>query len=1615
MTEGDRRSEEHRTARFPESVEDLRTTSLCPMCLEPTAGSPTCRECGLDLTRGELAEVFSLSTTAADALTRRGLLLQDAWRASQRTVREPEAASETPAAPARQRDETPPRVEATGSVDAELPPLPPLSADAALAAPGAGWGTTPNAAPSSPPLRPSAQDAPPPASAPPQQSAPSMIGTPSTPGAPSAPSGPPAPPAPQPDAEPTRPRRSSIQVMLLVTGVAFVSVAAAVFLTVAFVLFDLTVKAIITAGVTASVLAGASLLRRRGLAVTAEGFAVLGVVLLLLDAWAIRALDFFGAEGAPVSGYWGAALILLSAVLLGWGRLSRLRAPTIAAAFSGVPGVLLLGVWLLGLVVGEVSALLPAACGAIAASLLAVRLHRREGGPDPLETGIVLGLGQLASLPLILAPGQQPPYGAAHWAIATIAALLGSLALLGHAEWFRRGGAQRIRPLRISAAVLATLSWAGGIGSAWWLLERTAALDRLPAAFLLAPLLALPALLWDLRFLRTGARDRPLRLAGLITAGLVALPAAGLVLFVFGFNALAGGLDAQAHRPAFLALGASALPLLALSALLYRSLAPAVFPRRTLGLGIGALIAVTALVLGLPELASRIGLALLVVLFTAAAVVLGRGRDSLRAALLVGTIVAAAVLWLSCVDAADLATPAAGLGFLALLAFRMLRGELPGVVATAAAGAFGGIALAHALSEAAHPVVAVLGAIAPAVLLLAVALLRRVRIRPAERIAFAALALGYAVIAAALRTTRPVGAPFELGADAIALALSVAGTVVLVLGVRSADPDAPAHETATHRIALVTALPLAMLALHPVLRLFGDSSEWRLGAPLGAWLHVGAALLAAGLLAGLRLRRGAGARTLPADVLAVLLAALELPRIAMLPSSPVDWVSFAPTAVACAVPLLAAVERRPRTGLRAILPWIAPLLFAATGPVIVTRAVADPWPVLVAAPLAVALLAAAAVFIRSGLPARIDHGGWYAAGLLLGGGFIPYVALLATRPTVADWWFSALAAVLGFLVLTALGGLRTGPLRTPVRVLFVTALAPAAVLAAVIAIDAALYAAAESGGLGVTTASSAIAGGTGLAIALSAVLAFRGLHDGRPADDGLVPAELSRAALAVACGGILLVLLMAAALPSRAIDLALLLATAGLAATAPRWPGRTPSAPSPARLGIPFFALAVFLAAGVAGLAGDPVAAAPVAAGAVFAALLGGGALAMIAVRPTSPRDRGLLFAGITLALWAALMSAPVPWLYWPVTASSTLAVGAALLVAVLRARLTRIGALPAAVAAPLPFVAALFADDASSRPFAIAGLAIGLALVAVAFAVSRTGSRRFAAAARGAGATLALAWSANLFWPDHVDERILAIALPGTVLLALLAWFVALDERRDGSPTTRFEVSAYAACAPVWPAVIALIGGTGLHADAFGILALALAAVATVLAVTSAFLCPPGTLARSAVDAATIGSGAAALLAALAALLFGSSLPADAFFLAFGLAATVIGLLQLRARPALRSLPALGPGLGLLLLPLWLIELGDPTAARIGVYTLLAVGALLLGALGKLQAPLVLGSAAVVAHIIVALNWMVPNLSVPWWLWLGSAGALLIFVAATYEARLRNAKSLVRSFRALR
>lgn len=116
-------------------------------------------------------------------------------------------------------------------------------------------------------------------------------------------------------------------------------------------------------------------------------------------------------------------------------------------------------------------------------------------------------------------------------------------------------------------------------------------------------------------------------------------------------------------------------------------------------------------------------------------------------------------------------------------------------------------------------------------------------------------------------------------------------------------------------------------------------------------------------------------------------------------------------------------------------------------------------------------------------------------------------------------------------------------------------------------------------------------------------------------------------------------------------------------------------------------------------------------------------------------------------------------------------------------------------------------------------------------------------------------------------------------------------------------------------------------------------------------------------------------------------------------------------------SWPELGPGLALLLLPSLAADFGPNELWRVVALGVAALGVLGAGLALKLQAPTLIGAAVVVLHGLAQLWPWISDLygSVPWWLWAGIGGVILIVIAATYESRIRDLKAVARGVSSLR
>ncbi|MET8233552.1 hypothetical protein ABZS77_23070 [Micromonospora sp. NPDC005298] len=186
----------------------------------------------------------------------------------------------------------------------------------------------------------------------------------------------------------------TIQGLLFVLGGLLLGTAAVVFTAVAWAAVGVGGRALILAAFTALALAVPLLAVRRGLRGTAETFAAVGLLLVVLDGYAAWSVDLAGVAGWPGSRY--AALVggVSAAVAVAYGRSSGLTGPWFAGLLGVQPVLPLLaaearpdaGGWALVLL------------GVALLDLAVVVALRGRPGTVPLAGRVVAGVGHVVAL-----------------------------------------------------------------------------------------------------------------------------------------------------------------------------------------------------------------------------------------------------------------------------------------------------------------------------------------------------------------------------------------------------------------------------------------------------------------------------------------------------------------------------------------------------------------------------------------------------------------------------------------------------------------------------------------------------------------------------------------------------------------------------------------------------------------------------------------------------------------------------------------------------------------------------------------------------------------------------------------------------------------------------------------------------------------------------------------------------------------------------------------------------------------------------------------------------------------------------------------------------------------
>ena len=282
----------------------------------------------------------------------------------------------------------------------------------------------------------------------------------------------------------------------------------------------------------------------------------------------------------------------------------------------------------------------------------------------------------------------------------------------------------------------------------------------------------------------------------------------------------------------------------------------------------------------------------------------------------------------------------------------------------------------------------------------------------------------------------------------------------------------------------------------------------------------------------------------------------------------------------------------------------------------------------------------------------------------------------------------------------------------------------------------------------------------------------------------------------------------------------------------------------------------------------------------------------------------------------------------------------------------------------------------AVSAPASVSTLAVGSAAGGVAALLARPGiAREFFGALAGALAVTFTGVATSAAGAGSAAGGFAAALAAGAVLLAGLH----LARGRAGAA---LEITGAAAA----------LCGIAVAAESTPWLAGTLTALVPVTAVAA--LQPQRRILYGS------AGGVLALSAVWAWLAAGHVKVVEAYTAPAAAAALAAGILLWRNGPG-RSWLTLGPALVLAIGPTMLLGMADDDLPRLISATAISLAAVIGGAGRRLQAPLVLGAAAL---LILAIDqWGDEIVRMPRWITVGAAGVLLMWIGATFERRREN------------
>ncbi|MCU1420762.1 MAG: hypothetical protein JWN36_413 [Microbacteriaceae bacterium] len=251
-----------------------------------------------------------------------------------------------------------------------------------------------------------------------------------------------------------------------------------------------------------------------------------------------------------------------------------------------------------------------------------------------------------------------------------------------------------------------------------------------------------------------------------------------------------------------------------------------------------------------------------------------------------------------------------------------------------------------------------------------------------------------------------------------------------------------------------------------------------------------------------------------------------------------------------------------------------------------------------------------------------------------------------------------------------------------------------------------------------------------------------------------------------------------------------------------------------------------------------------------------------------------------------------------------------------------------------------------------------------------------------------------TLLLPEYVTSLVVSLFL----IAALASWTASVA-------TSDYPVERAAAVGALPIALALLIDGLartiGVEPMQRGVAIVIVLSVAHVLASLSAL--PHRRI-------AALSSVVVAGIAGLYAFAVGELAPIEWVSVPVGLALIATGAIHMLRAPEARSWAWLAPGVGILLVPSLIATAFDAPLWRLVALGVVGVAIIVIAAVLRLQAPLLIASVVVLIHAIATFA---PEIRavyelVEWWIWIAIGGVIVMVVAIRFEASRRGVTRLV-------